>query len=90
LRNFRSTEWYGFEHEAWACGEKIRQLLKSAPKLKKDSEIQDGIIAIVNSKNLRRGRQSFALLLGNLSCKHLHQELVKHLKDEDINGHVLD
>ena len=82
-------EWYGFEHETWSAGEQIRALLKDTPKLKKDSGIQTGITEIMNFKNLRRGRQSFVMLLGNISCKKHHQAIAGKLEDPDINGHIL-
>ena len=83
-------EWYGFEHKSWSLGEDIRQLLKQEKKLKKDPEVQHAILEIINLKDLRRGRQSFAMLLGNVGSKDLHKEVAKHLEDSDINGHILD
>ena len=56
-------DWYTFEHEIWDIGEEIRQL--TVQNKKKFNEEQIGrIIGICLDKRVKRGRQSFVMLLG--------------------------
>jgi hypothetical protein len=81
-------DWYPFEHAAWALGEEVRQAFKRAPTLKRDALLLDSIAAVVDTVNLRRGRQSFAMALGFKSAAALAPRLAAHLGDLDVAGHV--
>jgi len=87
---FGAPDWYPFEHEAWQVGEKIRQALVDKPSLRKDREIIHKVLQVSLCRNLRRGRQSFVMLLGFVGAEPFAEELVPYLQDEDVNGHVLD
>ena len=61
---FGAPEWYSFEWKAWEIGENIRHHLKENPKLKANTDLLGRIISVIQCRNLRRGRQSFVLLMG--------------------------
>ncbi len=85
-----NSEWYDFEYKAWKIGENIRQFLLQNPKLKKDKNILNKILEVIKTVNLRRGRQSFVLLLGFVGAKSFAPEIVSFLDDKDIDGYILD
>ena len=85
-----NPDWYDFEHQVWKIGETVRQIFVKNPKLKKDKDILNEILEIIKTVNLRRGRQSFVLLLGFIGAKSFAPELALFLEDKDINGHILD
>ncbi len=85
-----NSDWYDFEIQTWNIGENIRQLFVVNPTLRKNKDILDKILEIIKTVNLRRGRQSFVLLLGFVGAKPLAPELVDFLEDKDIDGHILD
>src|SRR5437868_6114333 len=66
--------WHDYEHKIWQLGERIRQILLQNKKLRKDSDIQRGILSICVNKNSKRGRQSFIMLLGNVNCAAYSKE----------------
>ena len=82
--------WYEFEREAWAIGETIRHSLKTNPKLKKDPSVIRAILEVVQDRHLRRGRQSFVMLLGFTGASTHAPLLVSLISDPDIDGHVID
>lgn len=82
--------WYDFEIKVWELGENIRYLFLQNPKLKKDKDIINKILKVIKTTNLRRGRQSFVLLLGFVGAKSFAPEIALFVDDKDINGHVLD
>lgn len=82
--------WYKFEHTAWGIGETIRQSFVANPKLKKNSSVIHAIIEVVQERNLRRGRQSFVMLLGFKGAAKYAPLLASLINDPDIDGHVVD
>ena len=84
-----APDWHPFEHAAWALGEEVRQAVKRAPSLKRDRSLLDSIADVVDTVNLRRGRQSFALALGFKSAVALAPRLPAHLSDGAIAGQCL-
>jgi len=85
-----APDWYPFEHEAWPIGEKIRQSLAAAPRLKKDEAIQERIVRVIENRNLRRGRQSFVMALAHSAAAKMKVRIAPFLSDPDIDGHVVD
>jgi hypothetical protein len=82
--------WYPFEHKAWSIGEDVRQWLLRQPKLKRDPSIQQAIINVIRCVNLRRGRQSFVMLVGFTAAQGWAPTIAEYLDDPDIYGHALD
>ena len=83
-------QWHKFEYEIWDLGEKIRQMLVRDPLLRKDQDIEKGILEVAMNPNAKRGRQSFVLLLGSVKHAHLANNIVADLVDKNVNGHVID
>ena len=48
------------------------------------------ILVVVRCRNLRRGRQSFAMVLGYKAAARFADDLAPFLSDCDIDGHILD
>ncbi len=85
-----APEWYSFEGRVWEIGEHIRSQLQSNPNLKADMGILNKIISVIQCRNLRRGRQSFVLLLGFKGANNYADEIAHFLNDPDVAGHALD
>lgn len=85
-----APEWHSFEWKSWEIGEHIRQQLQRNPKLKADTDILDNIIYVIRCRNLRRGRQSFVMLLGFKGASNYADEIASFLNDPDVAGHALD
>ena len=85
-----AAEWHKFEHQAWAIGEQLRQLLSVHPKLRADAEVQECILSVIDARNLRRGRQSFVMCLSFVAAAPQAGRIAQFLSDPDIAGHVLD
>jgi hypothetical protein len=81
--------WYDFEHQAWERGELVRQSLAAAPRLRRNEEVHQSLLAVVEYPNLRRGRQPFAHNLGCVAAAPHAVRLVPYLRDPDIAGQVL-
>jgi hypothetical protein len=84
-----APEWYGFEHSAWRIGANIQQSFQANPKLKKDVAVIQAILGVIQVRNLRRGRESFVMLLGFTGAAKHAPLLAEFLHDPDISGHVL-
>lgn len=82
-------DWHPIEHSAWALGERIRQALGANPRLKKAPEVLEAIIAVVECRSLRRGRQSFLLCLAFKGAAPLAGKIAPFLEDKDVCGHTL-
>ena len=82
-------DWYMFEHEIWAIGEEIRQLTVKY-KMKFSDEQIDIIINICLDERIKRGRQSFVMLLGKKIYNSYADMIVTVLNDDDVDGQVID
>ncbi len=85
-----AADWYSFELEAWAIGEAVRQALVGNPKLRKSEMVQECILSVIETRNLRRGRQSFVMCLGFTAAAHHAERLIPLLRDPDVDGQVVD
>jgi hypothetical protein len=84
-----APDWYPFEHTVWALGEDVRQALTRAPSLRRDVALLGSIAEVLDTVNLRRGRQSFAMALGFKGAAPLAPRLAEHLSDGDLRGHIV-
>jgi hypothetical protein len=82
-------EWHSYEFKVWQIGEKIRQILVKDNKLKEDEEIAEQIVRIAANRNVKRGRQSFIMLLGSKRYAKYASQIINHINDEFVYGHVL-
>ena len=81
-------EWYIFEHEIWDIGEEIRQLVVKHKKKFTEEQITR-IISICLDKRVKRGRQSFVMLLGKKVYSDFSKSIISLLNDEDVDGQVI-
>ncbi|MET3030881.1 hypothetical protein [Flavobacterium johnsoniae] len=80
--------WYRFETIIWRFGADLKTILKRE-KFKKSQLIEKSIICVLNDKRYGKGRETFALLVGDFKF-HLSQKNVNILlNDEDVYGHVI-
>lgn len=83
-------DWYPFEHEAWRIGESIRRAFADDPLLKRKEIVVSKVAEVAQCRELRRGRQSFIMVLGFVAaCSHA-EAIVPLLRDPDVDGQVLD
>ena len=85
-----AADWYPFERAAWAMGEHIRHAFLNKPSLRSQPEVLKAIVKVIAQTHLRRGRQSFVMLLGTVKAAHLAPQIALFLSDTDIEGHVVD
>ena len=82
-------DWYVFEHEIWGIGEEIRQLTLKYKKTFSKEQLER-IIDICLDKRVKRGRQSFVMLLGKKAYCDYADSIIHLIEDEDVDGHVID
>jgi len=81
--------WKRYEHEIWMLGESLRNFFKSRRKWRGKSILFDVIAEVLMDKNFGKGRQTFALLLGNYCRDEYANELGICLQDKEVYGHAL-
>lgn len=81
--------WYDFELTAWQIGERIRQTLAAKPRLRRDTKVQECLLAVLEYPNLRRGRQPFVTNLGYIAARARASRIATFLRDKDIDGQVI-
>ncbi len=80
--------WLEFEHKIWELGEKLRHVLK-ANRWKGKCPVLDAAVKILSCKDYRKGRQTFALLIGEFGQGNYGIHLAECLTDEEVSGHCL-
>lgn len=86
---FAFVPWYCFEDDIWRLGEDLRLLLKKKKSFKKSILIQNTIIDILKNDKYGKGRQTFALLIGELKCDLMKDDIKMLLNDKDVYGHLI-
>ncbi|WP_427875387.1 hypothetical protein [Flavobacterium sp. MMS24-S5] len=86
---FSFVPWYCFEDDIWRLGEDLRLLLKKKKSFKKSTLIQNTIIGILKNDKYGKGRQTFALLIGELKCDLTKDDIRMFLNDKDVYGHLI-
>lgn len=87
---YSSRDWYSYEYEIWAMGEKLRHLLVINNKWRGKCELLDTVAKIVQIKDYGKGREPFVLILGSYGKGKYNDELGRLINDEEIIGHVID
>ena len=84
------SQWHSYEHFIWKTGEQIRQmLLKNKNIVLSDKQIEK-IIEIINNPLAKRGRQTFAWLLGKRKYAGLAPRIIDQIYDDDVSLHIFD
>ena len=84
------SAWQEFERATWGIGERIRQTLLVNPKFKKNPDLIQAVLEVIQDRNLRRGRESFVMLLGFTGAAKHAPLVASFASDPDIEGHVVD
>jgi hypothetical protein len=82
-------QWHEFEHSLWSIGEQIRHAMNEQPRLRGNRNLYAKILAIVQDRNARRGRQSFVLLFAYRPCVAWASDLATLISDPDIDGQII-
>ena len=80
--------WRGYETKIWELGEVIRAILKKHKALRHRA-VTDAVSQVVGEGDFGKGRQSFALLLGDFGDESHRKVLGCALTDDEIAGHAL-
>ena len=81
--------WHPFELHVWEIGERIRQGLSKNPRLRRDPNVFEPIVQIVETPSLGYGRQAFVMCLGFKSAATYAPRIAPFATDSAIGGHVV-
>ncbi len=81
--------WMEYEHKIWQMGESLRPLLKKRKKWHGKGEIMDAVAEILGDEKFGKGRQTFALLLGDFGASSYGSVLADQLASGEVQGHCL-
>ena len=81
-------DWRAYETRIWELGEALRLFLKPKKALRTQA-VTDALSKVVVEKEFGKGRQTFALLLGEFGDESHREVLGWALKDDEIAGHAL-
>ncbi|MCK4830648.1 hypothetical protein KA005_83820 [bacterium] len=81
--------WHDYELEIWKIGEEIRHILNKHTNLRKDHQLQDAYLEIINNHKAKRGRQSFFFLIGYKACNRCSEIVASQLDDPKVIGHAI-
>lgn len=83
-----APDWLEYEHKIWQLGESLRGVFK-AKRWKNNAELLRAVSTILKNENFGKGRQTFALLLGEYGDEQYGQILGGLLSDVEVNGHCI-
>lgn len=86
---FGDSQWHKYEHDIWAIGEEIRQILANNKAALSEGQVEK-IIYIIKAPFANRGRQSFVWLLGKRQYAHLAPRIINQIYDDTISLHIFD
>lgn len=84
-----APSWMEYEHKIWQMGESLRPLLKKRKKWHGKGEVMDAVAEILSDERFGKGRQTFALLLGDFGASSYGSALAAQLRSEEVQGHCL-
>ena len=82
-------DWRTHEHSIWALGEEARQALATSPSLRGDLELYGRIAQLTANRAAGRGRQSWVMLFGYVTCAPFAPAIAELLDDADVAGHAI-
>lgn len=91
MKGVRGAEdWLEFEHRMWTLGEDLRELFKKNKKWRGKNDLNDLIALVLLDSAFGKGRQTFALLLGNYGIGGEYDSVLgKVLSDNQVCGHAI-
>lgn len=99
FRNFKSLgmkgvegapDWLSFELKIWELGELLRLFLLKKKNWRGKNVILDAVEKVLKEKKYEKGRQTFALLLGDFGRGEYGETLGSVLDQADVYGHAID
>ena len=85
-----APDWLEYEHKIWALGEELRLLLQKRKDLRGGGPVMDTVASVLSESKFGKGRQTFALLLGQYGDGKYGDYLGQQLEDSDVLGHCVD
>jgi hypothetical protein len=83
-----APDWSTYELKIWELGESLRHFLKRK-RWRGQGELLDAVARVLMSRNFGKGRQTFALLLGECGNKEYGAVLGGVLDDPEVYGHAV-
>jgi hypothetical protein len=83
-----APDWAAYELRIWELGESLRHFLKRKD-WRGQGELLDAAARVLMSRNFGKGRQTFALLLGEYGDKDYGTVLGAILDDPEVYGHAV-
>lgn len=84
-----APDWKEYEHRIWSMGEQLRLFLKKRKDWRGKCEVLDAASTVLLNKQYGKGRQTFALLLGDFGGKEYEKSLSKTINDPEVCGHTI-
>lgn len=84
-----APDWKGFELHIWNLGESLRLFLKRKRLWRGRGPLLDAVAKLVSDSRFGKGRQSFALLLGDFGKREYGDVLGRALGDKEVWGHAI-
>jgi hypothetical protein len=84
-----AADWKGFELRIWQLGESLRVFLKKKKAWHGRGPILDVVATLLLDPGLGKGRQTFALVLGEFGGHDYGSVLGRVLDDEEVRGHAV-
>jgi hypothetical protein len=85
-----APDWLSFELKIWELGELLRLFIREKKDWRGKSVILDAVEKILKEKKYGKGRQTFALLLGDFGKGEYGEALGSVLDQADVYGHAID
>jgi len=85
-----APDWSSFELKIWELGELLRLFLRKKKNWRGKNIILDAVENILKEKKYGKGRQTFALLLGDFGQGEYGESLGKVLDQADVYGHAIE
>lgn len=85
---FSFRAWYSFEFYIWQLGENLRNIIRKK-NFKKSAQVEKAIINVLMNNTYGKGRETFALLVGEFKFHLSEKQIGILLDDNDVYGHII-
>jgi hypothetical protein len=84
-----APDWKGYELRIWRLGESLRLFLRTKKGWRGPGVLLDAVAAVLRDRRFGKGRQTFALLLGDFGGQAYGEQLASVLDDREVWGHAI-
>ncbi len=84
-----APDWASYEMRIWDLGESLRLLMKRRKDWRGKEKLLDSVADVLSNKEYGKGRQTFALLLGDFGSGEYGDTLAAVLDDPEVAGHAV-